>query len=314
MNSISSCCSNPPEQLREVQGDWAYQSKQIAATAITGGQSTDIEIQTADGDKVTLSSEIKFDSAAVAYQALGRTSSSYSNAKGQMFSAHASAKLELTVEGTLDQQEKKDIKAVLARLYNMVKDFITGKPATDEKVSFANLTSIKAVKAEVDINASITVAAQTSAHYATPTPIQAKPAIQPANPSQSPAISERVDKLTDRMIRFVKDSGVEPSKILDRVNRKLSRLSYKLINAGPAFRHRMRLRRAILENFAEKLQKLTDNNGAGTNIKEQVDTEKTPPPDHPAIAETTATISESILNAARQDFHFELDYSVADDR
>ena len=100
MNSVSACCCNPPDQFSMVQDNWAYQSAQIAKTVIAGEQSTDIEIQTADGDKVTLSSDIKFESSAVTYEELGRTSASYSKSQGQIISANATSKLELTVEGT----------------------------------------------------------------------------------------------------------------------------------------------------------------------------------------------------------------------
>ncbi|MFC1881280.1 hypothetical protein ACFL2S_07280 [Thermodesulfobacteriota bacterium] len=145
MNSFSGCCHNPPDQSSMVQGNWAYQSAQIAKTEISGEQSTDIEIQTADGDKVTLSSDIKFESSAVTYEELGRTSTSYNRSQGHIISANANSKLELTVEGTLGEQEKKEIKEVLENLFKMVKDFITGKADTEETHNFANLTTISEV-------------------------------------------------------------------------------------------------------------------------------------------------------------------------
>ena len=54
MNSIVSGCCNPTDPFNMAQANWAYQSAQIAKAQIAGEQSTDIEIQTADGDKVTL--------------------------------------------------------------------------------------------------------------------------------------------------------------------------------------------------------------------------------------------------------------------
>jgi len=130
MNSASSCCCNPPDQFNMAQSKWAYQSAQIAKATIAGEQSTDIEIQTADGDKVILSSNIKFESSAVTYEELGRTKSSYSKSRGQIISANASSNLELTVEGTLDEQEKKEIKEVLMTIFKMVKDFETAEQTT----------------------------------------------------------------------------------------------------------------------------------------------------------------------------------------
>ena len=236
MNSVSPCCCNPTDPFSTAHGNWAYQSAQIEKAIIAGEQNTDIEIQTADGDKVTLSSDVKFESSAVCYAELGRTSTSYSESQGQIISVNANSKLELIVEGTLDEQEKREIKEVLINLFKMVKDFITDHAATDteEAQSFADLTTISKVNAEFDIKTNVTVAAQSYAKHVAQTPVEEKPAIQKVETSNIPAVSKRVDKLTDRMIERVKESGVEPSKILDRLDRRLARFSRNFMHAGPA--------------------------------------------------------------------------------
>ena len=312
MNSVSSCCCNSPDQFNMVPGDWAYQSAQIAKTEINGEQSTDIEIQTADGDKVTLSSDITFESSAVAYEELGRTSASYSQSRGLMISANANSKLELTVEGTLDKQEKKEIKEVLMNLFKMVKDFMTGDGDTEEMHNFANLTTIAEVKAEFDISTNVTMAAQSSANYVGQTALEDKAVMREVETANPPVVSKRVDRLTDRMIQFVKDTGVEPSKILRRLNRRLSRLSSKFANAGTEDLHRMRLRQEILQDFAEKLKNLSAENEAEVNDKKLADAEQAVKLDEPAIVEATSSVSETILEVARQNFHFEMEYSVND--
>ncbi len=314
MNSIASGCCNPTDTFSMTQANWAYQSAQIAKAEITGEQSTDIEILTADGDKVTLSSDIKFESSAIVYEKQGQTSAGYSQSQGQIISASANSHLELTVEGTLDEQEKKEIKAVLMNLFKMVKDFITGHaaPDTEEVQTFADLTTISKVKAEVDIKAEVTIAAHSYAKHVVQTPVEEKPVIQEVAAPNLPAVSKRIDKLTDRMIERVKDSGVEPSKILNRLNRRLSRFSRKFMNAGPAGWHKRRMLQAIMEDFARKLRKLSAENEAGIN-KELAGSEKAANIDDHNIVETTSSVTETYLNAARQDFHFEMEYSVAED-
>ncbi len=311
MNSLSSSSCKPPNPLPVEQGNWAYQSAQIEKTTIAGEQSSDIEIQTADGDKVTLSSEVTFESSAITYEQLNRTGASYSNSQGQIISASANSEIKMTVEGTLDAQEKEDIKAVLMNLFKMVKDFIAGKAPAEETHEIANRTTISAVKAEFDMNVSVTVAAQASANYAAQTPLQEKPKIQAAKTADRPAVSERVDKLTDRMISVVKNSGVDPSNLLKRLNRRLSRISHKFMHAGPAAWQRMRLRKQILEEFARKLEKLSAENDAVDYNKDPAGAEKAVNLNDPVIVETTASVSETILNAARQDVHFEFEYSAA---
>ena len=233
MNGVSCHCNNQPGPFNAVQDNWAFQSSEISKTTIAGEQSTDIEIQTADGDKVTLSSDIKFESTAVTYDELGRTGSSYSRSQAQIVSASATSRLELTIEGTLDEQEKREIKEVLTNLFKMVKDYITGKAGTEEIQNFGNLTTISGVKADFDSHASITTAAQFSANHVARTAVADTPIGLEAQTANRPAVSKRVDKLTDRMIGFVKDSGVEPSKILNWLNRRLSRFSRNFMNAGP---------------------------------------------------------------------------------
>lgn len=312
MDNVTTCCHNLPASIKTVPGDWAYQSAQIEATAIAGTQNTDIEIQTTDGDKVTLSSDITFEVAAVTYQELSRTNSSYRESQGQIVSASVNRNLELTIEGHLDDQEKKEVKMVLINLFKMIKDFISGKESTDEKQSFANLTAISGVKAEVDMSAGLTVAAQASANYISQTPLEAKPEIQQAHASLEPAVSDRMEQLTDRMMGVVKDSGIDPSKILNRLNRRFSKLSDPFINAGPALWHGMRLRRRILENFIGKLKKWMAENETETGVQKQAEAEKAAVPGHSANLETTAAFSQSTLNTARQDIHFAFEYSNAD--
>jgi hypothetical protein len=313
MNSASSSFCNPTDQFSMAQANWAYQSAQIAKAEITGEQSTDIEIRTADGDKVTLSSDIKFESSAIVYENLGQTSTSYSKSQGQIISANASSELELTVEGTLDEQEKKEIKAVLMNLFKMVRDFITGKsdPDTEEAQNFADLTTISTVKAEVDIKAEVTIATQSAAKLVAQTPIEEKPVNRGFETSNLPAVPRRVDKLTDRMIARVKDSGVDPSKILDRLNRRSSRFPRNFMHAGHAGRHRMRMMKIIMEDFARKLRALSAENDAGIN-KDLAEAEEADNTDEYNAVETTYSSTQTNLNAASQEFHFEMEYSAAE--
>jgi hypothetical protein len=304
MNSVSPCCCNPPDRFSTRPGNWPCQSAQIEKAAIAGEQSTDIEIQTADGDKVTLSSNLQFESSAFVYEELGRAGAQYSESRGQFITAEASSKFELTVEGTLDEQEKKEIKAVLMNLFKMVKDFITGQADAGSAQNLADLTTISTVKAEFDVRATVTVAAQSSDSYAVQSPVSRK-----AEKAHQPAVEQRVDKLMDRMIAFVKESGVEPSKILNRLNRRLSRLPRRFMHAGSVREYKMRLRQEIMADFAGKLRKLAAENGAAIN-KEEAGAQKTDRLNEPAVAEMAASARETILKAAGQHFHFEMEYSA----
>jgi hypothetical protein len=242
---------------------------------------------------------------------MGGTSTSYSRSQARIVSASASSKLELTIEGSLDEQEKKEIKEVLINLFKMVKDYVSGQAGTEELQNFGNLTTISRVKADVDTHASIATAAEFSANHVSRTAVADKPIIIEAETANRPLVSKRVDKLTDRMIQAVKDSEIEPSKILNRLNRRLSKSSRKFMNEEPAHLQRMQLRRTILEDFVRKLQELTAENEAKIKNTDQDVENKVSNPGGPAIWETTALLSKTVLNAASQDFHFEVEYSAA---
>lgn len=313
MNSASACSCNPRDQFNMVPGNWAYRSAQIAQATLAGEQSTDIEIQTADGDKVTLSSDVKFESSAVTYEELGRTNAGFCQSRGQIISATASSSLELSVEGSLDEQEKKDIKEILITLFEMVKDFLTGKAGSEETHDFAEQTTISAVRANFNMDASVTMAELSSANHVAQNPVLEKPELQEEKAAIQPAVSARVDKLTDRMIRFVKDSDIEPSRILKRLNRKLARLSRKFANPNMTNWRRLRLRQEILEDFTRKLKQLSAANEAEIKNKDQVDKKMETNHNEPSPVEMLSSVSETRLNAASQNFHLEVEYSAADD-
>ena len=75
----------------------------------------------------------------------------------------------------------------------------------------------------------------------------------------------------------------------------------------------MHLRQQILEDFARKLKALSAENEAEINNKEKVDPQTAADINEPAMVETNASVSETSLNVASQDFHFKMEYSVSGD-
>ncbi len=312
MCNVAPCCSHRPDQDRLLPDSWTGQATRIAATTMAGEQSTNIEIQTADGDKVTLSSDISFDSAAIAYEQLGRTRAGYSMKQGLLVCAGATSSVEMTVEGSLDEQEKKEIRKVLKTLFKMVKSFLTPRPAKENSSDLSRLSSIAGVKAEFDINVSMTSAAASYARYAAKVvDVAEKPAAEQQSDTRRPGHSQRVDRLTDRMLAIVKDSGIEPARLLKRLARHLTRISAKLATATTAHWHRLRMRQEILEAFAEKLAKWTAEKNTEINAP-PADSRKSISPDDPSTGQTGLTVSETMLNVSWQSLHFEIEYTAAD--
>ena len=75
--------------------------------------------------------------------------------------------------------------------------------------------------------------------------------------------------------------------------------------------HKRRLEQEIMADFARKLRNLAAENGALIS-KEEADAQKPDRLNEPAVAEMTASAGETILNAASQNFHFEVEYSAGE--
>ena len=84
------------------------------------------------------------------------------------------------------------------------------------------------------------------------------------------------------------------------------------MDRGAAHWQKMQLRQTILDDFVRKLQELSAGNEIKIKTPDQEADNKVSNPGEPAILEKTASTSETILNAASQDFHFEVEYSAAE--
>jgi hypothetical protein len=147
---------NRGEPGQELQGTRASGSSSTAVAAASR-QSLDLTIVTADGDRVTLSSNSSVTAAYATYQGSTGQGSTV-RATGQTSSS--SFNLSLSVEGNLSQDELKDIAKALQAYSSALKDILAGnmEPAAahagqisklDEIASFeASFTSEQAVSAQ----------------------------------------------------------------------------------------------------------------------------------------------------------------------
>ena len=76
--------------------------------------------------------------------------------------------------------------------------------------------------------------------------------------------------------------------------------------------YKMVLRQAILEDFAGKLKKWSSENQQIIDNKDRSGAEAAADLNASATIETTHRVSETVLNIASQNFHFEMQYSAAD--
>ena len=96
----------------------------LAYLGIKQEQSTDIEIQTAEGDTVTISSDARTEAALLTYKHLAFNGEGYDAEQLQLVDFQADSSFELSVVGDLNEREKADIEALLQDIGARLKAFL----------------------------------------------------------------------------------------------------------------------------------------------------------------------------------------------
>lgn len=153
-------------------------------------QSADIKIVTAEGDKVTLSSDHHSEATLLTYEHLAYSNSGYAAEEGQLVDFNEQRNVSVSVEGALNDEELADIQALLSDLGRMLKDFLTGPSEGSVEEDSADLSrygSLSAFEADFEYHASLQVLNLEAAQLT----VQAtgRPQLSEAMPAMRPAAS-----------------------------------------------------------------------------------------------------------------------------
>jgi hypothetical protein len=139
--------------------------------------SADITLVTAEGDKVTLSTDAVMQAAYTRYDARGRV-------RGHGFERHAEAfqlasanAISLQIEGDLNDAERADIQQALGTIEKFADDFFDGKDdeAPNRILNLGNLNTLRSIDATLEVSQSLTVSQQTETRAVAAAP----PALEP---------------------------------------------------------------------------------------------------------------------------------------
>jgi hypothetical protein len=235
-----------------------YNFSQMNHTAFSSEESTDITIMTKDGDKVTLSADIGVEASSTTYNSRALTNATYTESRGKLNSFDVSRQIDIAVEGVLDEQEKEEIEQVIKAISEMISDFLSGKSdRIDEKSNgFADLGTISDVEADFEIRTSVTSVRASAAKYAVYSAYGELPEPSMTNSHSANDGAGPVNRLTERMLRRVKDSGIRPEKFFEPAERMFAERSQRLQRRGWAGRRAKAGNRRIRANFFQKLKKL----------------------------------------------------------
>jgi hypothetical protein len=191
------------------QGYATLDASRSRVAATSQEQHLEMELITAEGDRVTLSLESQSRALAVTYADMhaepGRTAFS----KGELFVGEEERSMTVTVEGDLNAQEKKDLGKVLKTLKKMMAHFVNDrlKPMLAKAKQLGKLETVAGLEVEMSYSRQVLVAEQTrvgttyNQQGALESPVPTgPPAEPPSRPVDNrPAMQQEAEALTDAM-------------------------------------------------------------------------------------------------------------------
>ena len=131
MEGIQSCTPACRGATNVVPVQFQGESARLACLRVCEDQSAGIDIFTAEGDTVSLSSDYHSETTLLTYEHLAFSNSGYEAEQGSLVDHSEERNVSLSVTGTLSDQEMADIQALLADLGEMLKAFLTGNDGSE---------------------------------------------------------------------------------------------------------------------------------------------------------------------------------------
>jgi hypothetical protein len=125
--------------------------------------SADITLVTAEGDKVTLSTDAMLQAAYTRYDARGRLRGYDLERHAETFQLASANDISLQIEGDLNDAERADIEQALGTIEKLAADFFNGKgdETPNQIFNLGNLNTLHSIDTTLEISQSLTVSQQT---------------------------------------------------------------------------------------------------------------------------------------------------------
>ena len=146
--------------VRHREGTQSNRLTQVQAATHT---SADITLVTAEGDKVTLSTDAVLQAAYTRYDARGRLRGYGLERHTETFQLASANDISLQIEGDLNDAERADIEQALGTIEKFAADFFTGKgdEAPNQIFNLGNLNTLRSIDTTLEFSQSLTVSQQT---------------------------------------------------------------------------------------------------------------------------------------------------------
>ena len=144
------------DNIRHREGAGMSRLSQVQAETHT---SADITFVTAEGDKVTLSTDAVAQAVYTRYDARGHLQGPGSERHAEALQLAAAKDISLHIEGNLNDAERADMQQALGTLEQLATDFFSGKldEAPSQALALGNLHTLRRVDTTLELSQSLTV-------------------------------------------------------------------------------------------------------------------------------------------------------------
>src|ERR687887_1655463 len=162
--------------------------------------SADITLVTAEGDKVTLSTDAVLQAAYTRYDARGRLRGHGLERHAETFQMASVNDISLQIEGNLNDAERADIQQALGTIEQFADDFFDGKgdEAPNQIFNLGNLNTLRSIDATLAFSQSLTVSQQTEARAVAAAPPVLEPTAAALEAEPSP--TQHAQSLSDTIL------------------------------------------------------------------------------------------------------------------
>lgn len=251
MNSVSPGDLNSLYQFNPDQDPKLSAYSQFKVAAVSREQSADLTIVTKEGDKVTLSADSSFQAAYATYNSGAQINGIYTESRGILRAANVEREISISVEGDLNDEEKKEIDKVVREIFKMMKDFLSGRGDQFAVPDLKNieLETLANVEAKFEVQKTVLEASHLSARSETRTSNPGNDSVGESNP---------LDRLIGRLSESVKNSKLERDKFLNYFDRKPSTLTDEYLHRDPGARRMRKMVNRIFAGLFNQLENMYD--------------------------------------------------------
>lgn len=236
----------------------SLQAERTGVSSVSSSKSMDVQLVTAEGDKVTISLDARAASLYGVNEKTEMDGDSVSYRKTELSASLYEREMTFTVEGDLNAAERRDIRKALKTLDRMMNHMMHGnlQPMSANAKRLQGLDTISALEATMSYERTMMVAEQTSAASVTGSaPAQKQPIEQATTPAASvspiPATAAGADDIGNVLVRELKSSETPMERMMAFFDQLLDDYRQKMPESNTSGM-------AMIDRVAEKLRSALD--------------------------------------------------------